>query len=103
MAKGMTFTVGNPGTDTDPSYIGTFDAMLIYETDGLPSASDMGGWHASYAPSNFGVIPYAVNMDATFVHNARKYVEYIYLQNDDLPNPWDSLSSYFDPLLATLE
>src|SRR5437762_2098871 len=100
---GLSFTVGNPGTDTDPSYIGTFDAMLIYETDGLPSASDMGGWHASYAPSNFGVIPYAVNMDATFVRNARKYVEYIYLQNDNLPNPWDSLPSYFADLLAALE
>jgi len=102
-AQGLSFTVGNPGTDTDPSYIGTFDAMLIYESAGLPSTGQMGGWHSSYAPSNFGVIPYAVSMDATFVHNARQYVEYIYLQNDSLPNPWDSLPSYFADLLAALE
>ncbi len=42
-------------------------------------------------------------MNATFVQQARKYVEYIYLQNDDLPNPWDSLPSYFAALLAALE
>jgi hypothetical protein len=102
-SQGLTFTVGNPGTDTAESFIGALDVMLIYETDGLPSTSQMGGWHANYAPSNFGIIPYAVSMDSTFVHNARKYVQYIYLQSDNLPNPWDSLPSYFADLLAALE
>jgi hypothetical protein len=102
-AQGLTFTVGNPGTDTAESYIGALDTMLIYESSGLPSASQMGGWHAKYAASNFGVIPYAVNMDATFVHNARQYVEYIYLQSDNLPNPWDSVPGTFADLLAALE
>jgi hypothetical protein len=37
------------------------------------------------------------------VTDARKYVQYIYLQSDDLPNPWDSLPSYFGDLLAALE
>ena len=37
------------------------------------------------------------------MREARKYVGYIYLQNDDLPNPWDSLPSYFDDLLDALE
>jgi len=102
-SQGLSFTVGNPGQDTDPSYIGVFDTMLIYESAGLPSASRMGGWHTSYATSNFGVIPYAVTMDATFVRNARQYVAYIYLQNDNLPNPWDSVPSYFTDLLTALE
>jgi len=102
-AQGLTFTVGNPGTDTAEGYIGALDTMLIYESAGLPSASEMGGWHSKYPPSNFGIIPYAVNMDATFVHNARQYVQYIYLQSDNLPNPWDSLPSYFASLLAALE
>jgi hypothetical protein len=102
-AQGLTFTVGNPGTDTAESYIGALDTMLIYESSGLPSASQMGGWHSKYATSNFGVIPYAVNMDATFVHNARQYVEYIYLQSDNLPNPWDSVPGTFADLLAALE
>ncbi|HEY5449822.1 MAG TPA: hypothetical protein VIQ54_13800, partial [Polyangia bacterium] len=63
----------------------------------------MGGWHAKYAPSNFGIIPYAASIDATFVRNARKFVDYIYVQNDNLPNPWDSVPSNFGDLLAALE
>ena len=102
-SQGLSLTVGNPGTDTAESFIGALDVMLIYESDGLPSQTAMAGWHASYAPTNFGIIPYATSLDATFVHNARKYVQYIYLQNDNLPNPWDSVPSYFSDLLAALE
>ena len=102
-AQGLSFTVGNPGTDSAPEYVGALDTMLIYESSGLPSVSQLGGWHASHAPSNFGVIPYAASFDAAFVRNARQYVQYIYLQNDTLPNPWDSVPAYFGDLLAALE
>jgi hypothetical protein len=102
-AQGFTRTVGNPGTDTDESYIGVFDTMLIYESGGLPSLSQLGGWHSKYPKSNFGIIPYATGMDAQFVHDARQYVDYIYLQNDDLPNPWDSLPPSFADLLTALQ
>jgi hypothetical protein len=103
-AKGLSYTVGNPGTDTDEAFVGALDTMLIYETDGVPSISQMAGWHTKYARSNFGVIPYKVPaMNASFVSIARQYVGYVYLQSDDLPNPWDSLPSYFSDLLAALE
>ena len=102
-AQGLSFTVGNPGTDSAPEYIGALDTMLIYESSGLPTVTQLGGWHASHAPSNFGVIPHAASFDAAFVRDARKYVQYIYLQNDTLPNPWDSVPTYFSDLLAALE
>ena len=100
---GLNHTVGNPGTDVPAAYIGALDTMLIYESNGVPSISSLSQW-SSYPPSNFGVIPYAVSaMNTTFVQQARQYVEYIYLTNDDLPNPWDSLTSYFSTLLTALE
>jgi Spherulation-specific family 4 len=102
-AQGLSFTVGNPGTDTAEAFVGSMDMMLIYESAGLPSIDRLAGWHAKHAPSNFGVIPHAASMSTTFVRDARKYVQYIYLQNDTLPNPWDSVPSYFDALLAALE
>ena len=81
-AQGLSYTVGNPGTDTAEAFVGALDTM----------------------PSNFGIIPYKVSaVNASFVSTAREYVGYIYLQNDDLPNPWDSLPSYFADLLAALE
>jgi hypothetical protein len=102
-AHGLAYTVGNPGTDTAEAYIGALDTMLIYESKGLPSASKLGGWHAKYAPANFGVIPYGAAFDAAFVRDARRYVGFVYIQNDDLPNPWDTLPPFFGDLLAALE
>jgi hypothetical protein len=102
-AQGLSFTVGNPGTDTAEGFVGALDMMLIYESAGLPAGDKLAGWHASHPPSNFGIIPYAASLDTTFVRNARKYVQYIYVQNDNLPNPWDSVPSYFGDLLAALE
>jgi Spherulation-specific family 4 len=100
---GLSYTVGNPGTGVPTAYVGALDTMLIYESNGVPPISDLSAYSA-YAPSNFGVIPYAVSsMNSTFVQQARQYVEYVYLTNDDLPNPWDSLTSYFPQLLDALE
>ena len=37
--RGLGFTIGNPGADSSPSYVGTEDVILIYESGGLPSAA----------------------------------------------------------------
>jgi hypothetical protein len=102
--KGFNFTVGNPGTDTSEGYVGSgLDTMLIYESSGLPSADRLAGWHSKYPKSNFGIIPYGINLDVSFIKMARDHVQFIYLQNDVMPNPWDSVPPYFEQLLAALE
>jgi len=101
--KGLGLTVGNPGADTDESYIGALDVMLIYESKGLPTDAALGGWHAKYDKSSFGIIPYGVTLDTGFVAKAKAAVGWIYLTDDDLPNPWDTLPPYFDGLLSALE
>jgi hypothetical protein len=101
--NGFDFTIGNPGQDTSATYVGTEDVILIYENGGLPSVAALGGWHASYPRTNFGVIPYAVgSLDGSFVQAAKPYVAYIYLQSDSLPNPWDSVPPYLADLVAAL-
>jgi hypothetical protein len=102
-SNGMTLTVGNPGTDTSSAYINAMDVTFIYESAGLPSTNMLTGWRSSYARSRAGVIPYAANLDLAWVQQARAAVGYIYVTNDDLPNPWDTLPSYFSSLLAALE
>jgi Spherulation-specific family 4 len=102
-AHGLSFTVGNPGTDTAEAFVGALDTMLIYESKGLPDLARLGGWHAKYAPANFGIIPYGATLDPAYVAAARKLVGYVYVQNDDLPNPWDTLPPFFSDLLAALE
>jgi hypothetical protein len=101
---GFNFTVGNPGQDTSAGYVGTVDVILIYENGGVPAVSALSGWHTSSPRQNFGVIPYRVSaLDTTFVAAARPYVGYIYLQSDDLPNPWDTVPSYLSSLLGALQ
>jgi len=102
-AQGLSFTVGNPGTDTGPSFVGAVDVGLIYESFGLPASSRMAGWHSGFPKSNFGIIPYGAALDHAYVKAAKAMVGYIYVTNDDLPNPWDSLPSYFADLLGDLE
>ena len=102
-AKGLDFTIGNPGSDGGPSYVGTVDTILIYESPGLPSGAALAGWHSAHERHNFGVIPYGIpSMDAAFVASAKASCGYIFLQNDVLPNPWDTLPPYFDALIAAL-
>ena len=103
-STGMTFTMGNPGTDTSSSYVGTMDNIIIYERAGLPSVDSLKGWHTNHDKKNFSIIPYGVSsLDTQFINNVRDYVGWIYITNDGLPNPWDSLPSYFNNLVSALD
>ena len=98
---GLTKTVGNPGSSTLESYVGTVDTMLIYESAGLPDKASFDPWIKKYGKSNFGIIPYAVvALDLQFLSDVSNFIGWIYLTNDDLPNPWDSLPPYLDDLAA---
>ena len=100
---GLSFTIGNPGTDSAPSYVGVMDTILIYESGGLANMTKLAGWHVNHDRSNFGIIPYGTGLDVAYVRAAKGFVGYIYLTNDTLPNPWDSVPPYFGDLLAALE
>ena len=99
-AKGFELTVGNPGTSVPDSYLGTVDVMLIYESAGVPSLASLAKF--STQRGHFAIIPYAAQFDATYVKAARNAVGYVYITDDDLPNPWDTLPSSFADLLGAL-
>jgi hypothetical protein len=99
---GMRLLVANPGTTPDAAYDDLFDVALVYETDGAPTEATL----AAFAPrrDHSGIIPYAVtSLDPAYVASIRPDVMYVYLTDDDLPNPWDTLPPYFDALLGALE
>src|SRR2546422_1730354 len=95
---GMTYTMGNPGTTTLKSYIGTLDSIIIYEDAGTPSLSYLASatFYPSYSKSNFGFLAYSVpSLDTSFETSASTYVQWMYITNDGLSNPWDTLPPYF--------
>lgn len=103
-SQNLTFTVGNPGTNVSQSYIGTLDNLVIYEHAGLPSPDYLDGWHLNYNKKNFSIQAYGVDsIDQSFITEAKRYVDYIYITNGSLPNPWNTLPPYFSDLVAALD
>jgi len=103
-SHGMTLTVGNPGTDTLPSYVGTVDNMCIYENPGLPSISVLGGWHTNYQKSNWSMIAFGVGLPSqSYITSVANNVSYVYITNDNLPNPYDTIPSYIGNEVAMLD
>jgi len=103
--KGFTFTVGNPGTDTHPDYVNTVDTIMIYETGtGFPPSSRYSGWHDKYPKTKWGIFPFNIPaLNSSQILDAKLHVGYIYVNNDNLPNPWDSLPPYLNELFDLLK
>jgi hypothetical protein len=103
-SHGLAMTVGNPGTDTLQSYIGTVDNMCIYESPGLPALSVLGDWHTSYPKSNFCMIAFGVGPPSqSYITSVSNYVSYIYITNENLPNPYDTVPPYIGNEVAMLD
>ncbi|OLC25726.1 MAG: hypothetical protein AUH71_00590 [Thaumarchaeota archaeon 13_1_40CM_4_48_7] len=102
-SKGLAFTVGNPGANSLPSYLSTVDVVLIYESPGLPNLSDYVLWGSS-AKDQLGMIPFSVSsLSTSWLKGATGFIGWVYVTSDGLPNPWDSLPTYFDDMAALLD
>ena len=103
-SKGMTFTVGNPGVDTKPTFVGTTDVIVIYEGAGFPQTTALSGWHTSYPKSSFAFfVLRRPRAEPRAGQGSAQVRGYVYVNTDVLPNPWDSVPSYLGELFADLE
>lgn len=104
MSLEMTFVMGNPGTDIPPQYVGTADNFIIYENAGLPDSKWLGGWHAGHSKENWSCCSYGVDaLDEKAIRGTSKHVGLMYVTDDGLPNPYDSLSSHLEKMMAVLD
>jgi hypothetical protein len=104
MSLGMTFVMGNPGTDIPPQYVGTVDNFIIYENAGLPDSKRLGGWHKGHGKENWSCCSYGVSaLDEKTIRGTSKHVGLMYVTDDGLPNPYDSLSSHLEKMMAVLD
>jgi hypothetical protein len=99
-AKGASFTMGNPGTDIPPSYIGIMDNYIIYENKGLPDLNAIEERYSELDKRHFSVTSYGVmNFNYNYIMALSEFVQYIYITNDDMPNPYDTFSIYLARLV----
>lgn len=101
---GLSFVMGNPGTDTLSSYVGTVDAIVIYENSQPPSISYLGGWHTGYPKSTWGILPYEISsLDSSFIANSSRYVGFIGIGNGTNSTAWEMLPPYLESLVAEVD
>jgi hypothetical protein len=103
-AAGYSPVVGNPGMDVAANLLTSVDGACVYETTGLPSVSAMQSLATKHGWARNIFLPYGVAaLDTGWVKSAVSYCQWLYVTTDVLPNPWDTIPTYFDALVAALD
>jgi hypothetical protein len=108
--KNAAYTViANPGTTTQEEYLArpcadtlvTFEHNIGYDTY-VPDS-----WTTNYPAHRFAHLPYAVSSSATmtnYIHLARaRNAGFIFVTDDLLPNPWDTLPAWWESEVSLLQ
>jgi hypothetical protein len=95
-------TILNPGVYPDESYMGAGDIIMAFEgsySTYINPSNTIPNWARSYSPWRFWHAVYAASNQArmnTAVNKSRALnAAYLYVTQDVLPNPWDTLPSYW--------
>ena len=102
--------VGNPGVSTTPDYLvhqgrPVVSALCIQETGTGFLAWQSDSWIRAFPREHFYALPYAIpasGWQAAVDHAFAQHCGLVYVTDDVLPNPWDTLPAYFESMLAYL-
>lgn len=101
--------VGNPGAPTLAQYLTQpcADILITYEDSGSNYAAHVpDAWNTGYPSSHFANLIHGVSSQTTmesFVQlAATRNVGHIFITNDTLSNPWDTLPPYWDALVQAV-
>ncbi|MDG7001882.1 MAG: hypothetical protein JRN15_22520 [Nitrososphaerota archaeon] len=102
----LTPVIGNPGTATSSSYVGSVDVIISYEGSGLPSTATVAAVTTSTGgiASQWGVVAYSQPSAPTqsYISSVAPYIAWIYATDAGLPNPYDVLPTYQTTEVANL-
>ncbi len=91
---------GNPGTNTLESYLTAADVLVTFENQTGYDTFTPDTWTKNYTDDHFAHLLYNVKDKATMLANvalaADRNVGYLYITNDILTNPWDTLPQYWN-------
>ncbi len=100
--------VGNPGVNTVPSYLHwnsqpVVSSACIYEAGDASQTWIAAPWALSYPRKYFYALPYntaASGWKGAVDHAFANHCGWVYVTDDVLPNPWDTLPAYFETMLG---
>ncbi|MCC7261954.1 MAG: spherulation-specific family 4 protein, partial [Candidatus Latescibacteria bacterium] len=99
----------NPGTDADQAYLGSASCLLLFEND--QASASLLGWQppAWVSPGRAGQVavlayhlPDAAAMAAVLERALGAGAGWLYLTDDTLPNPWDTLPVFWEAQVQAL-
>lgn len=106
---------GNPGTHVPEAYLEVADTLVMFEgpptaRSNMPFGYDVYGspaqWMLDHPADRFGALIYGVSteadMQALVLQAAPRNTGHLFITDDDLPNPWDTLPAYWQAELAAL-
>jgi hypothetical protein len=106
---GLNPVVANPGANQQPAWFSTYtaDVIVVNENSTWPTEADMEGnfegGHADYPPTRrAGLVYNQPTLDTGLLDTLRKNVQWVYVTNDNLPNPWDTLPTYLEQLFGAV-
>jgi len=91
----------NPGVTPDQGYADLADVVVTFEGDSAAYAAAPAppAWTASYPASRFGQLVYAsaaADLNGVLSRAAARHASRLYVTDDVLDNPWDTLASYYE-------
>lgn len=107
---GLEYSILNPGTGLPKEWfdVEAGDIYIIFENNYLPSLDylrgDYDGGYIDYLFFRRGALLYGFTEtnfrdNLGFIVQMLNYLGWVYFTNDNLPNPWDTISGYFVLLL----
>ena len=107
---GIDKVYGNPGTNADEGYFTRPAAtlLIIFEDEASQwSSYTPDSWVAGYPANRFSMLAHATatatDMRAAIDLAVQRNIGFVYVTDDGLPNPWDTLPSYWQDELDYLE
>jgi len=97
-SKGDYYIVLNPGTSPHPSYFDIADNIVVYEGNSTNLKDEC----SSYSDKS-SIIVYNATKDEMLNIINKYHCRYLYITDDTLPNPYDTLPSYFDEEIDALK
>lgn len=102
---GMSFVVGNPGSNVNTSYTTEVDTVVIANNNTLPNLNNYANWKSAQLPkTDVGMLVYNISVfPLDWIYQAREFVGWFYVTDQGGMDPWGALPTYFDQLMEALD
>lgn len=104
-SAGFSLVVGNPGTTPEAGIFPTADVLVVHESASIPTMEKLKEIERNGGARKMAVLIHGAKQDVveTWVPTVKGLLRYLYVTEDVLPNPWNTLSAGFERTVELLD